>query len=66
MIAPADVAACQKIQQEGDSGVLAGIKFVADANIGRAECVLESPKGKVESLIDEHLEQIKKTLIKTE
>ena len=37
---------------------LAGIKFISDPNIGRAECLLESPKGIIESLIDEHLERI--------
>lgn len=58
-----DLVKCQKIQQE-DNGRLAGIKFVVDANIGRAECLLESDKGIVESLIDEHLERIGKALEK--
>ena len=63
---PQDLASCQKAQQNDGSGTLAGIKFVADHNIGRAECVLESPKGIIESLIDEHLEQIGKALKKVE
>ncbi len=63
---PEDLADCQKTQQNDNGSTLAGIKFVADANIGRAECVLESPKGVIRSLIDEHLEQIGKTLKKTE
>jgi len=62
---PEDLASCQKAQQDQSSGELAGIKLVADANIGRAECVLESPKGTINSLIDEHLEQIGKALKKT-
>jgi flagellar biosynthesis/type III secretory pathway protein FliH len=63
---PHDLAACQKAQQDDDSGTLAGIKFVADHSIGHAECVLESPKGIIELLIDEHLEQIGKALKKAE
>jgi len=63
---PQDLAACQKAQQDDANGILAGIKLAADQNIGRAECVLESPKGIVKSLIDEHLEQIGKALNQVE
>lgn len=63
---PQDLAACQKAQQDDVSGTLAGIKLVTDHNIGRAECVLESPKGIIELLIDEHLERIGKALKKAE
>jgi flagellar biosynthesis/type III secretory pathway protein FliH len=64
---PEDLAACQKAQDDdAHGGTLGGIKLVADANIGRAECVLESGKGVIKSLIDEHLEQIEKALKKTE
>jgi flagellar biosynthesis/type III secretory pathway protein FliH len=63
---PKDLADCQKVQQENGGDVLAGIKLVADASIGRAECILESPKGIIKSLIDEHLEQIGRALTKTE
>ena len=54
---PQDLARCQQMQQQGD-GAVAGVKFVADPGIGPAQCVVETPKGKVESLIDEHLEQV--------
>ncbi len=63
---PEDLAACQKAQDDDANGTLGGIKLIADANIGRAECVLESGKGVIKSLIDEHLEQIEKALKKTE
>jgi len=63
---PEDLAGCQKAQQEGGVGSLAGIKLVADAGIGRAECVLESPRGIIRSLIEEHLEQIGRALEKAE
>jgi flagellar biosynthesis/type III secretory pathway protein FliH len=59
---PEDHILCQKAQEEEPSGALAGIKFVSDPDIGRAECMLESPKGIIESLIDEHLERIGKAL----
>lgn len=58
---PEDLVQFQKVQQD-DAGTLAGIKFVADPNISRAECLLESPKGIIESSINEHLERIGKAL----
>ena len=61
---PEDLACCQKIQQGEGLGALAGVEFVGDPNIGRAECVLVSPKGIIKSLINEHLEQIAKALEK--
>ena len=63
---PEDFVQCEKAQQEDATGTLAGIKFVTDPNIKRAECLLETPKGVVESLIDEHLEQISQALKKAE
>ena len=44
--------------------MLASVKLVADPGIGLAECVVETPKGKVESLIDGHLEQVARALSK--
>ncbi len=63
---PDDLAQCRKAQQDEQDGALAGIQFVPDPNIGRAECLLESPKGIIKSLIDEHLERISKALRKAE
>ena len=63
---PEDLAECQKAIQNESDGTLADIKFVSDSNIGRAECLLESPKGTVESLINEHLDRISKALKKAE
>ena len=59
---PEDHLLCQKAQQDEPNGSFAGIKFVSDQNIGRAECLLETPKGIIVSLIDEHLERIGKAL----
>ena len=61
---PEDLKRYQKAQQDEPDDGLAGIKFVPDPNIGPAECLLESPKGIIESLINEHLEQIGKALQK--
>jgi len=61
---PEDLGRYQKAQQDEPDDGLAGIKFVPDPNIGPAECLLESPKGIIESLINEHLEQIGKALQK--
>ncbi|MBW8036088.1 MAG: hypothetical protein FVQ79_10775 [Planctomycetes bacterium] len=63
---PEDLAILQKVQQDSSDEMLAGIKLVADANVKKAECIVESPKGIIKSLIDEHLEQISKALIKAE
>jgi len=64
---PKDLARYQQIQQETKGQAAAesyGVKFVADPLIGPAECVVETPKGKIESLIDEHLEQVERALVK--
>ena len=59
---PEDLVRCQKVQQDDSAGSLAGIKFVSDPNIGRAECLLETPKGIIKSLVEEQLERIGKAL----
>jgi flagellar biosynthesis/type III secretory pathway protein FliH len=42
---PDDVAQCQRAQQDEPGSALVGVTLVSDSNIGRAECLLESPKG---------------------
>lgn len=64
---PDDLAHCKKAQQqEEQGGALSGIKLVPDPNIGRAECLIESPKGIIKSLIDENLERVGRALRKEE
>lgn len=60
---PQDLTDLRKLQDAGEATV-SGIELTADANIGRAECVVESSKGVMKLLIDEHLEQISKALAK--
>lgn len=54
---PKDYSELEKLQSEGSVN-FEGIKFVSDVAIGVAECVVESPKGMIKSLIDEHLDRI--------
>ena len=63
---PQDLSACQKLQQDDPGSAFAGIKFIADPSIGRAECLLETPKGIIKSFINEHLERISEALQKVE
>ena len=66
---PEDHAQCRKAleqEQEQQDSVFVGIQFVSDWSIGRAECLLETPKGIVKSLIDENLERISQALKKAE
>lgn len=64
---PEDLAQCLRAQpQDEQGGALAGVQLVADPSIGRAECILESPKGIIKSLIDENLERIGKALGKAD
>ena len=61
---PNDLSSYQKVQNTDSMGEFDGVEFVGDVNVGRAECVLESPKGIIRSLIDENLERICKALEK--
>jgi len=61
---PEDFARVQNIQQDG--GSLSGVTFMEDGNIGKAECRLESAKGRIASLIDEQLIRIEEALNKVE
>src|SRR4030042_360233 len=45
---PADLTEWQKLRENEPGEDFTGIKFVPDASIGRAECVLEHPKGIME------------------
>jgi len=57
---PDDHAACQMVGQL--AGDAEGIRFVADPNVPRAECVVETPEGVVESAVESHLGAIARAL----
>jgi flagellar biosynthesis/type III secretory pathway protein FliH len=59
---PEDLTNLQNTLQ--DKPLFAGIIFTSNPNVGRAECFLKSPKGNIESSINEHLEQIYEVLKK--
>jgi len=61
---PEDIEKCRKAQEDEPGGVLAGIKLVPDPSIGRAECLLETPKGIIKSMINDNLKRIGKALEK--
>ncbi|MHC4060557.1 MAG: FliH/SctL family protein [Planctomycetota bacterium] len=63
---PKDLAECQKVMGDDPEGTMSGVSFVADPNIGQAECLLETPKGIIESFINEHLERLGEALKKAE
>ena len=61
---PKDLELCQQALQDAQDSKLTGIKLISDPGIGQAECIVKSPKGIVQSFIDEHLEQISEALQK--
>jgi len=63
---PEDFAQCQISEAENKSDGLTDLKLVPDPNVGKAECLVETPKGVLESIIEEHLENISKALTNAE
>jgi len=63
---PQDLPACQKFQQEDAEGPFAGLEFVADRSIVRADCLVETPKGIIKSFVEQHLERIGEALGRVE
>jgi flagellar assembly protein FliH len=59
---PDDMARCKAMQEQDGGGVLGAAEFVADASVGRAECVIETIKGSVESFIDDHLARVEEAI----
>ena len=55
---PDDYAQCEMARQAEKNGQSGGITFLADPNVSRAECILETSQGTVESRIETHLENI--------
>ena len=63
---PQDLPACQKLQQKDAEGPFAGLEFVGDRSIARADCLVETPKGIVKSFVEQHLERIGEALGRVE
>lgn len=63
---PEDLSALQKHLKDAFAGQAGEISFVPDESIGPAECLVETPKGMIESRIEEQLEQVEQALKKVE
>jgi len=63
---PQDLPQCQRLQQDNADGPFAGLEFVADRSIARADCLVETPKGIIKSFVEQHLERIGEVLMKVE
>jgi len=63
---PADAATYEKALGGASSEQESAFKIVADSSVGRAECVLETPKGIIESMIAGRLTRIGEALKKVE
>jgi hypothetical protein len=61
---PEDLAECQRLQKEDPQGPFAQLELAADGDLGRGECFVQTPKGTVTSLLEEHLERIREALQK--
>ncbi len=59
---PEDHVQCQKSLHDELNSMLSEIKLILDPDIKRAECSIKTPKGTIQSFIDEHLEQIGEAL----
>lgn len=59
---PDDLQQFQHILKEKGSGIPLNAKLLPDANIGPAQCIIETDKGMIEHLIDKHLAQIAEAL----
>ena len=55
---PDDLDRSELSRQEEDSQTLGGIRFVADPAVNRAECLLQTSDGTVQSSVQEHLADI--------
>ncbi len=61
---PKDYAQIEQLTKSSEKDFAKGATFVADASIAPAQCLLETPKGIVESFIDGHLDRISEALKK--
>ena len=59
---PEDFVRCQKLQDQDPDGPLWGVTLVSDSGLGRAECVVATPKGSVRAVIERQLERIREAL----
>jgi flagellar assembly protein FliH len=59
---PEDLRLLDEKSSKQDAQLPTNIQLVADPAVGKAQCIIETDKGMIECCIDEHLEQIRKSL----
>jgi flagellar biosynthesis/type III secretory pathway protein FliH len=62
---PGDWNRIEQLTRAHEIDFAQGVTFVADPKIAAAQCLLETPKGIIESFVDEHLDRISEALRKT-
>jgi flagellar biosynthesis/type III secretory pathway protein FliH len=62
---PQDWEVCQQLRQKRPDSPWSCLAFVADPSLGRAQCLIETSRGVVKSLIEERLDKIQRALEKT-
>ncbi len=55
---PDDFECCGQARQGEQGDCPAGVRFVADPSVRPAECLLQTPQGNVQSVVEEHLGEI--------
>ncbi len=63
---PGDLEQYEKSTKDQSGGLLTHVKLAADPGIEAAQCVVDTDKGMVEYLIEEHLANVSEALIATE
>lgn len=63
---PDDWAQCEMVNQNDQADGTGKIRFVSDPQINKAECLIETPQGTVESVIETHLETIGEAMMSPE
>jgi flagellar assembly protein FliH len=59
---PEDWSRCRMAREQGEATQAGSVRFVADPSVQRAQCVLETAEGIVESSVEAHLEGIAEAL----
>ena len=59
---PDDLQSLQKLTSEGRGAALQNIEMVADPQLGRAECAIDTEQVTIEHLVAKHLRQIDQAL----
>jgi flagellar biosynthesis/type III secretory pathway protein FliH len=63
-VSPHDWEVCQQLQQQRPDSPWSCLAFVANPSLGHAQCLVETPRGMVKSLIEERLGKIQQALEK--